>query len=306
MCALRPRFGPVSRGGPCFTLIELLVVIAIIAVLAAMLLPGLQRAKEQGRRAICLSNQRQVYLGTCVYATDYDEWLPCGSDSFIGSTYFQDTWMRSAGFYASYLGIQRSAAYRFDAGQSGKILWCPSGTRKNREGTSIYSSGWGWRCGSDYHLAGCSPTNADGMGYPGRREPMWQWAAGVPRVFSMDMATSYYDATAIGQAFDLYAMSPHGVGEAQGLNVLATDGSGGWVNSASCTRFGGNIAPGKWQYLAAGGWNGGVYRLIPKDYEYLFPEYNYTFVWKTALFAARKGVPAGSYTLANLGVVPWP
>ena len=81
-----------------FTLIELLVVVAIIAILAAMLLPVLTRAKEAGRRAVCLSNQHQLYAGTTLYASDYDDWLPCGSDSFIGSTYFQDTWMRSAGF----------------------------------------------------------------------------------------------------------------------------------------------------------------------------------------------------------------
>ncbi len=77
-----------GKGG--FTLIELLVVIGIILLLAAMLFPALRGAREQGRRAKCVNNLKQISAALHMYSADHNEHFPPNLQALVDEGYIDD------------------------------------------------------------------------------------------------------------------------------------------------------------------------------------------------------------------------
>ena len=104
-----------------FTLIELLVVIAIIAILAAMLLPALNKALENGRTANCTNNLKTLGNYTMIYWNDHNCYMPANAPS--GTTWI--SWLGCHGSYDKRLPADWSTFQR-----PVNFLQCPSDTRQ--------------------------------------------------------------------------------------------------------------------------------------------------------------------------------
>lgn len=113
-----------------FTLIELLVVIAIIAILAALLLPTLSKAKEKANAVACLNNLKQWGLATQIYATDNQDFLPQDGSASGSST--DHGWYIDLPRVLS-LPTYAEVPWRTNAAiEPGRSIWiCPSNSRRS-------------------------------------------------------------------------------------------------------------------------------------------------------------------------------
>ncbi len=108
--------------GAGFTLIELLVVIAIIAILAALLLPALSRAKASGKRTECINNLRQISIGIHLYAGDNGDTLPATPNVTGTTVQTNDCGIFYKRLMKNYVGLKGASS------PQDKVFACPADT----------------------------------------------------------------------------------------------------------------------------------------------------------------------------------
>jgi len=165
-----------------FTLIELLLVIVVIAILAAMLLPALNRAKRTARILVCMSNMKELAKGMTLYAVEYDYTWPMHTKTTLNESYPNQIWNDRTSTYSN-LGYVKSEWLDLFSElvlSNSNIGWCPferwdkptqlGGLYYSNSSTTIYNDEKGDLVVIGYgRLAGFSPidhlTTDSGMGW---------------------------------------------------------------------------------------------------------------------------------------------
>jgi prepilin-type processing-associated H-X9-DG protein len=231
-----------------FTLVELLVVVGIIAVLVALLLPALNKAREAAKTTACLSNMKQCYLEFRMYANNERDMVPIGY-IFADKRLSGNTWCSTGGASPSYNGTTQPYQYGAWVGvgwlyyggfmKSPKIWWDPDTVpnvtfdRRHANFSAPNTICWppgNW--GTTTYPSWCNQSTS--IGYRTRPSVSWSnWdpitatlpQASVPKFRQLKSAA----LMAEGMYVSKYEQLPH----ARGMNVLYADGSAQWVNGTA-------------------------------------------------------------------------
>ncbi len=200
------------RKRKCFTLIELLVVVAIIAVLVAILLPALKNARESAKRAMCLSNLKQMALGIFMYTQDYSGVLPPNSQCH--NAYYQGRFDNHENFCWSRLYPLYVKDFR--------VFYCPNQRIKDH---FTFETPYGLKEGySDYCYFGARAV---------KTWRVWDWPGTGKFEFSQNARQLAGDSGVLllsdYSRMDFFSNHGYDHGLSVGASEVFSDGHGEWV-----------------------------------------------------------------------------